>query len=280
MAEELDTSLGDIESFASMGAGLGSVIPGLGTLAGGLIGGGAGLLKSIFGKPKQVPNFDDPNAWMRDYAANQLLTSNIGAKTGAATAGQELNFARDQAEAARNNPNLAGNAAAQAGISNKLLLNAEHGAQSAMLSGAELDTANKARAANIAGESSRIAQSNFMLNQAYRDRPSFGQQALMQGLSTSLGEGVSSLFAPKEPDVAPQISPSPSSNVPDRSDFLGGIDLGNIPGGVYSGMPSLPQTSDLQQFGTPPDMNHNPAKYGISASIFSGQGNESGDFTY
>ena len=195
MAIDWGSTLGDAGEGAAAGT---AILPGIGTA----IGGGIGLLAGIFGGKKKVPNFQDPYAWQRDYAANQLLTSDIGAKAASAQAGQEMNFARDQAEEASNNPMLAGNASAQAGIRNKLLRGAESGAQRAYLGGAEVDSSNRAKGAQIAGESSRLAESQFELNQSYADRPTFGESFLQSGLSTLAGYGLSKVFGQKnDPSV-------------------------------------------------------------------------------
>lgn len=192
MAVDWGTTGGDALSGAASGFLAGGPV-------GAAIGGVGGLLSGLLSGPKQTPHFDDPNAWQRDYASRQLLTSNIGAKQAAGAAGQEMNFARDQAEEAANNPNLAGNAAAQAGIRNKLLTGAQRGAQSAYLHGAEVDSENKVRGAQIAGESSRIAQSYQQMNQGYADRPTFGEQMLKTGLSTATGLGLSALTKKADP---------------------------------------------------------------------------------
>lgn len=202
------STLGDAASGAASGFGVGGPV-------GALVGGGIGLLSGLFSGKKQNPHFEDPYAWQRDYASRQLLQSDIGAKTAAAQAGSEMNFARDQVQDVASNPMLAGNAAAQSGIRNKLLRGAEHGAQSAYLQGAQVDSNNMARGAQLAQQNSALAQDQFKMNQSYADRPTFGEQFLKQGLSTLGGYGLSKLMrpgAPNDPNLGSDIADATVSN--------------------------------------------------------------------
>lgn len=180
---------------ALAGAGSGALAGSAAGLPGIIVGGLGGLFSGILGGgPEKPPEFHDPYAAEREWVANRLITSNLGAKAATQAAGATMNLARDQMEAIKNNPNFASNAGALAGIQSKITGQAERGAASAYLQGAQVDEAAKERAAGILAQNSQMAQNQFMLNQAYKDRPSLGTMLAQDVLTTGAGFGLRKLF--------------------------------------------------------------------------------------
>jgi hypothetical protein len=265
------TELGDITSGAAAGTAL-IPIPGVGTALGALAGGIGGL----FSKKKKTPNFQDPYAAQRDLAVSDLMTGNYGQKAASVESGQIGNAARDEAMDFKNNSNYAGNANVQSAMENKILTNAERGSQSAYVRGAQTDSENRAKAAQLSGESTRMAQSQFELNQGYADRPSFGQQMLQSVLSTSAGLGLSKLTSPTPGAVDPSEETDPATTGT-NSQGTGFYDRLLNSGGGNSNSSGGQSPSLSSQFNLSGSLNNSPAsQQDQSAAQYpnSGQGND------
>lgn len=187
-----------IGSGAELGAGIGSVIPGFGTVLGGAIGAGVGLLSGLFGGHNDTPHWNDPYAAQRQSLIAQLSNSNLGQQQAALAAAQGRHFADDQIERVNNNPNFASNASALSGITNNIQREQERGAASAYLQGAQIDQGAKERAAQLSLSGSQLSQGGFQMNQAYADRPTFGESLSRDALSTASGYGLSQLLGNKK----------------------------------------------------------------------------------
>lgn len=200
--QDWESIIGDVGSGALTGSVAG--------LPGAIAGGALGLFEGLFGSKKQTPQYNDPYAGLRQYGISQLINSNIGREQATAEAGQQMNYARDLAEQARNNPNLNANAAASAAVENKIQRQGQRGARAAYLQGAQIDSENKARGLSAAAQGSEIGLQQFEANQAYKDRLTMGQQLLGSTLSTGAGMGLSNLLGggggqTQTPGVAPHV---------------------------------------------------------------------------
>lgn len=179
--------LGSAGSGALSGLAAGGPI---GAAIGGLIGG----LSSLLGPKKKKRTFNDPYAGQRQALASQLASSDIGQRQGQLVARQAGNMARTQMEQAQNNPAYAGNASVLSALNENLQNSANEATSSAFLRGSQIDDENKARAASILGDSSRLALASDQYADELDSRKSFGESMLQNVLSTGAGYGLSSLL--------------------------------------------------------------------------------------
>lgn len=186
----------------------GSILSGLAP-----VGIGSALLGLISKKKKEYSwkDYSDPRI---NSVMDRLINGNVGAQNAALAAGSIRNQANEQYEAAQNNPAFNNNASVQNAFYNNAQGNAERGIAGAFAQGAQVDSANMAKGAEI-GQTQQ--QLNISRNQFQNEldkqnnQPGFFEQMLgqaTQGFMGSFTGGLSSALQGNLSDAVTGTTPN------------------------------------------------------------------------
>lgn len=228
--------------------------PDFGSLLGGALAGGAAGLAPVgiaaallgqFGKKKKqfsYQNYTDPRiAGVMD----RLINGQVGAQNAALAAGSIRNQAREQYDQAENNPSFSNNAAVQTSFYNQAQNNAEQGIAGAFAQGAQIDSANMARGAEIGQREQEYSLQRNQLQAQFdeaNNQPGFLEQLLGQGASTLSGSIFGGAGTAAGAGFGKLINPGYDPNAGMNQDHSGGSGGGynfnsNTPG--YNGNKSF-----------------------------------------
>lgn len=186
----------------------GSILSGLAP-----VGIGSALLGLISKKKKEYSwkDYSDPRI---NSVMDRLINGNVGAQNAALAAGSIRDQANEQYEAAQNNPAFNNNASVQNAFYNNAQSNAERGIAGAFAQGAQVDSANMAKGAEI-GQTQQ--QLNISRNQFQNEldkqnnQPGFFEQMLgqaTQGFMGSFTGGLSSALQSNLSDAVTGTTPN------------------------------------------------------------------------
>jgi hypothetical protein len=189
----------DFLGSAASGALAGSAAGLPGAIVGGLVGGAI----SIFGKKKKKKPLNDPFEAQRNALIAQLSASKRGEemagiaarKTGAAT--------EEYLRSLQNDPNLAGNIAAQTAAYNKLNTASADTVSDAFAKGKSLDDQNKSRAIDAMNQAGAQQLSIDQYNQEIASERSSGEAALSNILTIGAGQALGGLLTKQFSQASP-----------------------------------------------------------------------------
>lgn len=184
---------------ASTGAGIGSMIPGVGTA----IGAGAGALVSlgdwIFGNDPEP--YRDPYEAQRQGAATTLMNSKLGEQSAANAATKIRRGALDSIEDISNAPGVQGNTGQQSRLYSDAMTKAQGGIVDANIAGAETDLKAYEHGADMLRGLSQDHATIEQYNTSRKEMPSYWQTLGQTSLAYTAGKGSESLGNEVKPKV-------------------------------------------------------------------------------
>lgn len=222
---------------------------GLGGTAVSLVG---SLLKNDDGQKGYV----DPYKGQRVAAAQDLMSGRQGQQIANVASAESGRMAQLAFEGFKNDPNLAGNAAARMGAYNSTQRAGQDTMVKAQVQGSQIDQENKARGAQMLAEERAFDYNNYLEQQKAAQNPSFieqlGQSAIGsivgsaagaagQGLGRAVSKGLFGIDPSIKPEgstaATPSTTPSAPATTPSSSPTLpGGAALPDM--GI-AGMPNV-----------------------------------------